>query len=403
MSGVQAKLESLLGGSTLASLRRRLRSRFERGAASDTFILDRLNPDERLALEKLLGRRGRSASSMSLSLTEMDGALARAGVAESLQRALEQLDGPIREIARERIAARAGWEIALARVSDPRLAALLAEPQGRGLLKSVACGDPAAGAALVDDAHRVLALLPADGTPLARLAAQALGDAHALDEGRSVATLVIACLRAVGETRQRETWSRMGVLAGELACPVLTFNLRADSAAALGRMLLEATQMGQPLHLSMRMLAGAGPEWRLSGSRVFVCENPTVIAMAADRLGRDCAPMVCTDGMPSGAQRSLLSQLSACGAHMLYHGDFDWPGLRIANYVIRTFGAAPWRFGAEHYRPEGGFPLTGDPVEALWDTALTPAMSASDQGLHEEAVIEELLEDLAETGAMNIS
>lgn len=396
MSDVPARLESLLGGSSLASLRRRLRKRFERGAASDGFVLDRLSADERLALEQLLGRRGRSASSMSLSLAEMDHALARAGLAESLRRALEQLDGPIRDVAAERLVARAGWEEALARAADPRLAGFLAAPQGRGLLKSVAGGDPAVGAGLVDDVHRVLALLPADGMPLARLAAQALGDAHALDEGRPVATLVIACLRATGETRQRETWSRMGVLAGELASPVLTFNLRADPGAPLGRVLLGATQMGQPLHLSMRLLAGAGPDWRLQGSRVFVCENPTVIAMAADRLGRDCAPMVCTDGMPSGAQRTLLSQLSACGARLLYHGDFDWPGLRIANHVIRTFGAAPWRFGAEQYRPEGGFPLTGDPVEALWDPRLTLAMSASGLGLHEEAVIEELLQDLAE-------
>lgn len=396
MSEVAARLERLLGGPTLASLRRRLRKRFERGAASDAFVLDRLSTGERLALEQLLGRRGRSASSMSLSLTEMDQALARAGLAESLRRALEQLDGPIRDIAAERLVARAGWEEALARAADARLAELLAVPQGRGLLKSVAGGDPAVGAALVDDAQRVLALLPAEGLPLARLAAHALGDAHALDEGRPVATLVIASLRAPGETRQRETWSRMGIMAGELASPVLTFNLRADSAAPLGRVLLGATEMGQPLHLSMRLLAGAGPDWRLVGARVFVCENPTVIAMAADRLGRDCAPMVCTDGMPSGAQRTLLSQLGACGARLLYHGDFDWPGLRIANHVIRTFKAAPWRLGAEHYRPEGGFPLTGDPVEALWDPRLTPAMSASGLGLHEEAVIEELLEDLAE-------
>lgn len=402
MSDVPARLESLLGGSTLASLRRRLRKRFERGASSDSFVLDRLSTDERLALEQLLGRHGRSASSMSLTLAEMDHALARAGLAESLRRALEQLDGPIRDIAAERLVARAGWEEALARVADPRLAEFLAAPQGRGLLKSVAGGDPAVGATLVDDVHLVLALLPADGMPLARLAAQALGHAHALDEGRPVATLVIACLRAAGETRQRETWSRMGVMAGELASPVLTFNLRgADPDAPLGRMLLGAAQMGQPVHLSMRLLAGAGLDWRLAGSRVFVCENPTVIAMAADRLGPDCAPMVCTDGMPSGAQRTLLSQLSACGARLLYHGDFDWPGLRIANHVIRTFGAAPWRFGAEQYRPEGGFPLTGDPVEALWDPGLTLAMSASGLGLHEEAVIEELLQDLVEAPIRN--
>ena len=70
-----------------------------------------------------------------------------------------------------------------------------------------------------------------------------------------------------------------------------------------------------------------------------VCENPNLVAIAADALGTRCAPLVCTDGMPAAAQRCLLSQLATAGAQTFYHGDFDWPGLHIGNYVMREYGA----------------------------------------------------------------
>lgn len=202
-------------------------------------------------------------------------------------------------------------------------------------------------------------------------------------------------MRTSKEERIRETWSRIGVLTGDLSAPVLTFNLRASDQCRVGRMLRLAAEMAQPLHLSLRVLLNEAPDWGVAGVRIFVCENPTVIAMAADRLGCACAPIICTDGMPAGAQRTLLTQLSAGGARLLYHGDFDWPGIRIGNHVMRTFGATPWRFSAGDYRPETGFALVGDPVDAPWDSLLAPRMSAVNLGLHEEAVVDDLLIDLA--------
>ena len=85
---------------------------------------------------------------------------------------------------------------------------------------------------------------------------------------------------------------------------------------------------------------------------------------------------------------------------MRYHGDFDWPGIAIANFVIRSFDAAPWRFGAADYRAgvAGTGPLlSGRPVEASWDPRLTEAMVELRRGVHEEAVIETLMADLAPT------
>ena len=85
---------------------------------------------------------------------------------------------------------------------------------------------------------------------------------------------------------------------------------------------------------------------------------------------------------------------AAQGARLFYHGDFDWPGLAIANWVLRTVGAAPWRMSALDYNAEQGKPLRGTPVAASWDAALAPRMLAAGFVLEEEAVVETLLADL---------
>jgi uncharacterized protein (TIGR02679 family) len=133
---------------------------------------------------------------------------------------------------------------------------------------------------------------------------------------------------------------------------------------------------------------------------VFVCENPNLVAIAADELGVHCAPIICTDGMPAAAQRTLLSQLAQAGASLRYHGDFDWPGLRIGNHVVREYGAFPWRFGAAEYAaavqsaPRPGRLLEGSGVVASWDEALAPAMRTHRLSIAEESLAGPLLQDL---------
>ena len=133
---------------------------------------------------------------------------------------------------------------------------------------------------------------------------------------------------------------------------------------------------------------------------MFVCENPNVLAIAADQLGPNCAPLVCTDGMPAAAQRTLLAQLRACGATLHYHGDFDWPGLHIGNHMVREHGARPWRFSATDYlaavvdAPRPGRPLAAAGVAALWDGALAKAMREEKLAIDEETLADLLLQDL---------
>ncbi|MCK7500441.1 MAG: TIGR02679 family protein [Comamonadaceae bacterium] len=162
---------------------------------------------------------------------------------------------------------------------------------------------------------------------------------------------------------------------------------------------------GEPAFWSLRRLLRAPPPTPPAGTPVFVCENPNLVAIAADALGPRSAPLVCTDGMPAAAQRALLARLLAAGARLRYHGDFDWPGIAIASLVLREFGALPWRMDAADYaaglamQPPGvAAPLDGTPVAPAWSPALGAAMHDRGCALPEEAVAAGLLDDLESAG-----
>jgi uncharacterized protein (TIGR02679 family) len=410
MSGeADERLRRLIGGEALADLRRRLRRHFERAdtaAPSGTIRLGNVSAHEYEALARLMGRRPRQAGSIQVDVAAIDAAMSNAGIAPSLRAALERLDGPIAHLPTVRAETAARWAAVADGARDPGLAQILQSPLGLGLLKRLARQDAAAAARLRDRADLVLQRLPVPGQPRSQLAAEALGDAHALDNGEPAATLVLAVLRqaappgedgaapdAAEEEDRRTLWARAGVLVNELARPALVLNLPLAGGGYL------AGAAGEPAFASLRQLMRSPPRLAVAGRTIYVCENPNLVAIAADRLGPRCAPLVCTDGMPAAAQRTLLAQLAQAGAHLLYHGDFDWPGLRIANLVIGSFGAQPWRFGAADYTAATGIAsgqaLTGPTVPAAWDAALAPAMQRHGLAIAEEAVAAALLPDLA--------
>ena len=399
MNDTRARLVRLLGGDALAPLRARLRSRYQRGRSTGVVTLNNLNGAERNALAGMLGRRASDAGSLRFDIAELDARLRDAGLAPSLREALELIDGPLIDLAAARADSAREWESVRAMAVDPRLAAFLADGRGLGLLKRLATRLPVA-AQLIEKTQAVLARLPAAAVTRSHLAAQMLGDAHALDPGSPVVTVVLAVLRHGrageddGEVEEtvRELWAAAAVLVNELARPVLFLNLPHNAGGIAPN--------GEPAYLSLRALMRAAPQWDVAQRDVYVCENPNLVAIAADALGPHCAPMVCTDGMPAAAQRTLLFQLAAAGARLQYHGDFDWPGIAIANTVMTKFGAFPWRFGATAYEAAlhdilaATRPLTGNAVNACWDSALSAAMHTCGHAIDEEAVAASLLGDL---------
>jgi len=418
------RLQRLLGGDHLASLRKRLRQRFERAPLNDAvehIRVGELSAEEHAALASLLGRPQRRSNSLQIDVRSVDAALQRSGIATSLRDALEKLDGPIPHLAAARLRLQTLWSGVIDGCSHPGLAGLLQAPAGIGLLKRLARQDPVAAAELCRRAEEVLRHLPASGITRSQLAADVLGDAHALDNGRGTATLVLAVWRQAispapdedGDTlvepesdgdqqstgaaeRARDIWAKAGVLVNELARPALFLNLPGSKAEN------DRWPSGEPAYASLRSLLRSPPSWDVADRKVYVCENPNLLAIAADRWGADCAPLVCTDGMPAAAQRCLLSQLARRHARLYYHGDFDWPGLRIGNHVMREHGAQPWRFGAADYAAairatqNPGQPLKGNAVQAIWDEALATVMQEHRISIAEEALAASLLQDLDE-------
>ena len=392
----RARLQRLLGGAELAGLRQRLRKRY---AISETpfdgFTLGQLTTAERDALTGLLGRRRSNQKSLRLSHEQLDAALRGAELANDLCSALECLDGPIVDTRAARERARRAWAGVFAEAANVALADALADSRAQGLLKRLAGQDIDTARRLIGQTETVLARLPAPGIARARLAADTLGDAHALDPSRPVATLIRRVLDGSRQhERMRDLWAEQGVLVNELAKPVVVFNLQANGDGVADQLIAAARTAGEPLHLSLRLLARNTPNW-LSSQTIHICENPEVLAAAADALGARCAPLICIDGQLSAAPRTLLDQLAAAGCDFYYHGDYDWPGITIANGIIARYGASPWRYSARHYAPDHGPRLAGEPVEAVWDATLAPRMGAAGIAVHEESQLDGLIHDLA--------
>jgi uncharacterized protein (TIGR02679 family) len=420
MSTADERLRRILGGARLVSLRKRLRQRFERAPVDgsvESFRLGKLSIEEHATLSQLLGRPQRYSGSLKIDVGSVDAAFRNAGIAASLRDALERLDGPIAHLATHRLKAEMLWTEVIGGCDHTALCGLLQMPPGLSLLKRLARQSPSAAIELCRRVEAVLRRLPAKGVTRSQLAADVLGDAHALDGGQPTATLVLAALRLSSRSpertvddlepadgssprRDRDTWAKAGVLVNELARPVLSLNLPAREARNCGH------PPGEPAYASLRSLLRSPPCWEVENRKVFVCENPNLVAIAADRWGAACAPLVCTDGMPAAAQRCLLSQLTTARASLCYHGDFDWPGLGIGNHVMREYGAEPWRFGAADYLAAIGSvasreaTLSGNAVIALWDEALTTVMQQHGIPIAEEAIAAALLQDLGPPSLM---
>ncbi|MFJ5721356.1 TIGR02679 family protein [Streptomyces sp. NPDC093149] len=395
----------LLGDPGLAWLLQRIRRRMA-GGRTLTGAVTLAHPDEsqRRAAERLLGRAPSAGRSLTVRLDAVDAILRRSGVSpDGLGAAVVDLTGPVAVHAEVRGREERAWEEAYAPFGalDPGLADWAERMCRDGLVRRLARTPEAAGP-LVSAAVRALRALPAvPPTSRATFAALHLSGAHALDEGAPLAALVLSGLRTLtgfpdgsGAEWRREAWASAGLLMDDVSSTVLTLNLRGTPA------LDWMADAGEPTVLTLRSLTRHAPSSALSGTGVVhMCENPAVLSTAADAFGPACPPMVCLQGQPSAAALTLLRGLSAQGAELLYHGDFDWGGVRIATALGRGAPWRPWRYGAADYRaavsritePQQ---LAGASAATSWDPALSVALTEHGVRVEEEAVLDELLSDL---------
>lgn len=219
------------------------------------------------------------------------------------------------------------------------------------------------------------------------LAARCFGDAHALDRnhsfGRKAARMAMLMSRhgarghdgrppeavssadPVSAEGWRAAWAAVGVTCDRVSSTVLVLNLPLAGSVALETI---TSVPGEPVWLNVRLLEGASSVTLAGGFRnsVFVCENPSIVEAAADRLGVSSSPVICTFGKPSLAAFRLLRSLASSGVPLRIRADNDPAGRAIAASLFRACPAAePWRY-------ERGSPM------------------------YEEQLIDDLLADLAE-------
>ena len=253
--------------------------------------------------------------------------------------------------------------------------------------------------------------LPVTGLSRPQFAADAFGDAHALDPGTVRESLVLRGLAArdgesvpTGQAARRLAWEQAGVLPDLVSSTCLLAGVRpgvdpgpalaAAPSSALDRLWVAASA-GDPIHLTGWDLRSLPGSWR-GVPRVLVCENPQVLEAVVGRFGA-AVPVVCTSGQPSLVAMDVLRRLAAGGARLDYHGDFDWPGIAITNRLIEAVGVRPWRMDATDYvvgSRRTVLPLLGGPGTADWSAELTRAMRDGGIAVHEEVVLDLLLAGL---------
>jgi uncharacterized protein (TIGR02679 family) len=420
MTEADAKLHRLLGGEPVAWLVLRVRDRLEAGRPlTGAVTLPAATPEQRRAVERLTGRAARSGASLSVSLPEVDRILRDSGAAPGgLAEAITRLTGPLRDRNREQADLAAAWDAAFASLDaavDGRdeLVPWRGWLDATGVVRRLA-PQPGQARLLLSQVAAVLRRLPSSGVPIGRLAAECCGDAHALDDGRPVGTLVLSAVRALAglpfategaADSRRASWAAVGVHLDELSSLVLCLGLPGDTRTALGRTLASCREAGQPAVLTLRQLRchteplTTGP---LPAGRVRICENPVVVAAAADELGAGCQPLICVGGQPSVAAWRLLELLAAGDAEFGYHGDFDWGGVRIASALYHRVNWRPWWYDRQAYEAalSAADPLTplaglvGEPAATPWDPELAAVMRHRNVRIEEELTLDVLLQDL---------
>lgn len=373
-----------------------------------------LEREERHALAGLLGRPIAN-DTVTVRLDALDQRLRASGVAAGLVAAVDQLRGPLvdrpgRRQARVEAAARV-WAAGRAALDELGLgAAPWVEPWFEDVRRSGALGrvsgDRTEGVLVL--AARCVASLPrVSGDPpcgRGELASLLCGDAHGLDDGTLLGAVTLRAAAAIVGTpypsspsQRRALWREVGVLTDEVSTTALTAGLR-----TVGRRswLDDRSNAGWESHLTMRDLRRLELDMPAAGT-VYVCENPRVLEAAVDTGSQHA--VVCTMGQPAVVVTALLERLAATGAELRHHGDFDWPGIAIANVLVSTHNCLPWRFGASDYlaaltrfAPAVAElpPLGPVPTQACWDLDLTREMNRAGRAVHEELVLDELLGDV---------
>lgn len=262
------RLTRLLGGPDLAWLVDRVRRRMARGEPlTGPVALTAPTAGQRTAAERLLGRAPGAGRALSVRLDAVDAVLRRSGVSpDGLATAVTALTGPVDRLADVREREERAWLDAYAPLDElihtrrPELADWAERLRADGLVRRIARTSRAARSLLGDPAEALRRLPAEPAVSLPAFAAGTFGDAHALDLGTPLATLVLAGARTLtgfpdgsGAEWRREAWAAAGLLKDALSSTVLALGLRGTPALDL------SADEGEPAVLTLRHLTRRPP------------------------------------------------------------------------------------------------------------------------------------------------
>ena len=365
------------------------RDRLERGRlGARSMIAIELAPAERRQVGQLLAASW-APSGAAVSVAALRRGLGVHGV--TLEGLLVTLSGPLRDRQAERRETARLADVETTAATQDLLALLDLHPSSKHwaaaqtalqwwVLRQAQPRDRAA------EVRAVVAALRSsdDAVLLPVLAAAVTRDAHALDRTRSLGRAVARFLAvrsafavenavdpminwkdpAESIEGWRTAWAAGGVACDTVSSQVLTLNLRLSGDAAAVRLCRAVA--GEPVWLTLRSLTGSLAHE--PGTDVFVCENPSVLESAADRLGPASAPLICTFGRPGlAAVRLLRAVAETATVHVRADGD------RAGHSIVATLQAAV-------------------PSVRLW-------LMSADTTAYEEELLDELIADLSRDAA----
>jgi len=413
-SETQARIRRLLGSEAMRPLVERLDRRLGKNVDLSGSLTVANASDETIdAITGLLGKPPSKSGRLTVRLSDLDEAVAGATGVDLFTAISVLLGRPPTHPATAKRLEQERWQQDrqqwLKECPDlpGKIRSLLASYPTDSELRRVTGSDRKAACQILGRIRDCLIRLPLSSPlPLPVFATETLGDAHALDADQALHRYLREAIEKLwgklGQAdrwRSRDVFARVGIVLDELSSTVLVMNLRPRSGGFVANLLNDAAAVGQPVRITFRMLRQCPLSFDPRHPMVSVCENPSVMASAADALGPESRPLVCVEGFPSHAAIRLIDQLAAAGVTCRYHGDFDPSGIQIAHQMIVGHQMQPWRMGATDYESASSksnlkFAESQTIAETAWDPDLQCSLQSRRISVLEEMILDELLFDL---------
>lgn len=263
---------------------------------------------------------------------------------------------------------------------------------------------------MVDTLDKAYRNMPGSGEweRLPKFSQRITRDPHAFDAGKKLGKLWLHLLSTDrGETTPKtaEAMTQLletyGILRDDLMNFVTCANLLAKKEGELHPVWKEAYNLQLVRNVPLREIVTVDEVFVPQGEKVYIVENSGVCSMLLDE--KPGAPIVSTQGQVKLAAWKLLDLLVESGVTLLYAGDFDPEGLRMAKLMKERYkeNVVLWRMSCKDYETsEPDVELSENRLKKLESLncpeleELAGVMITTRKAGYQEALIEEMVQDM---------